>query len=79
MGSTRLKPAAQLLYARAQFTVGASNWAGVTAGREMTPEDNSRAAKVVLLGSTMVAQAAAAERARREAIHDALKAKVSDL
>ena len=48
------------LYARAQFTVGASNWAGsirgvtsgyftarewgVTAGREMTPEDNSRAA-----------------------------------
>jgi putative ABC transport system permease protein len=57
------------LYARAQFTVGASNWAGsirgvatgyftarewaVTAGREMTPEDNSRAAKVVLLGTTM--------------------------
>ena len=58
------------LYARAQFTVGASNWAGsirgvtsgyftarewgVTAGREMTPEDNSRAAKVVLLGTTML-------------------------
>jgi putative ABC transport system permease protein len=58
------------LYARAQFTVGASNWAGsirgvtpgyftarewgVTAGREMTPEDNSRAAKIVLLGTTMV-------------------------
>jgi putative ABC transport system permease protein len=57
------------LYARAQFTVGASNWAGgirgvtpgyftarewaVTAGREMTPEDDSRAAKVVLLGTTM--------------------------
>jgi putative ABC transport system permease protein len=57
------------LYARAQFTVGASNWAGsirgvnpgfftarewgVTTGREMTPEDNSRAAKVVLLGTTM--------------------------
>jgi putative ABC transport system permease protein len=57
------------LYARAQFTVGASNWASgirgvtpgyftarewaVTAGREMTPEDNSRAAKVVLLGTTM--------------------------
>jgi putative ABC transport system permease protein len=57
------------LYARAQFTVGASNWAGsirgvtpgyftarewgVTAGREMTPEDNSRAAKVMLLGTTM--------------------------
>ena len=56
------------LYARAQFTVGA--WAGsirgvtsgyftarewgVTAGREMTPEDNSRAAKVVLLGTTML-------------------------
>jgi putative ABC transport system permease protein len=62
--------AAPLLYARAQFTVGASNWAGsirgvtpgyftarewaVTAGREMTPEDNSRAAKVVLLGTTML-------------------------
>ena len=58
------------LYARAQFTVGASNWAGsirgvtsgyftarewgVTAGREMTPEDNRRAAKVVLLGTTML-------------------------
>ncbi|HEX6113005.1 MAG TPA: ABC transporter permease [Geminicoccaceae bacterium] len=62
--------AAPQLYARAQFTVGASNWAGsirgvtpgyftarewaVTAGREMTPEDNSRAAKVVLLGTTML-------------------------
>ncbi len=60
---------APLLYAKAQFTVGASNWAGnirgvttnyftarewgVTAGREMTPEDASRAAKVVLLGTTM--------------------------
>jgi putative ABC transport system permease protein len=49
--------------------VAASNWAGrirgvtpgyftarewgVTAGREMTPEDNSRAAKVMLLGTTM--------------------------
>jgi putative ABC transport system permease protein len=60
---------APLLYTRAQFTVGASNWAGsirgvtpgyfaarewgVTAGREMTPEDNSRAAKVVLLGTTL--------------------------
>jgi putative ABC transport system permease protein len=60
---------APLLYAKAQFTVGASNWAGnirgvtpnyftarewgVMAGREMTPEDTSRAAKVVLLGTTM--------------------------
>jgi putative ABC transport system permease protein len=60
---------APLLYARAQFTVGASNWAGsirgmttgylaarewgVTSGRELTPEDNRRAAKVVLLGTTM--------------------------
>ena len=60
---------APLLYTRAQFTVGASNWAGnirgvtpncftarewgVSAGREMTPEDNSRAAKVVLLGTTL--------------------------
>jgi putative ABC transport system permease protein len=60
---------APLLYARAQFTIGASNWAGsirgvtpdyftarewgVSSGREMTPEDNSRAAKVVLLGTTM--------------------------
>jgi putative ABC transport system permease protein len=58
------------LYARAQFTVGASNWAGnirgvtsdyftvrewgVTSGREMTSEDNSHAAKMVLLGVTMV-------------------------
>ena len=60
------------LYARAQFTVGASNWAGsirgvtpdyftarewgVSAGREMTLEDNSRAGKVVLLGTTMLAK-----------------------
>ena len=60
---------APLLYAKAQFTVGASNWAGnirgatpsyftarewgVMAGREMTPEDTSRATKVVLLGTTM--------------------------
>jgi putative ABC transport system permease protein len=60
---------APLLYARAQFTVGASNWAGsirgvtasyftarewaVTGGREMTPDDNSRAAKVMLIGTTM--------------------------
>jgi putative ABC transport system permease protein len=60
---------APLLYARAQFTVGASNWAGairgvtptyfiarewgVTAGREMTSEDEGRAAKVVLLGTTI--------------------------
>ena len=60
---------APVLYARAQFTVGASNWAGnirgvtpsyftarewgVTGGREMTPEDNRRAAKVMLIGTTM--------------------------
>jgi putative ABC transport system permease protein len=60
---------APLSYARAQFTIGASNWAGsirgvtpdyftardwaVSAGREMTPEDNGRAAKVVLLGTTL--------------------------
>ena len=60
---------APLLYARAQFTVGAFNWSGsirgvtpdyftarewgVAAGREMTPEDNSRAAKVLLIGTTM--------------------------
>ena len=60
---------APLLYARAQFTVGASNWAGsirgvtasyftarewsVTGGREMTPEDNSRAAKIMLIGTIM--------------------------
>ena len=60
---------APVLYARTQFTVGASIWAGsirgvtpsyfaarewgVTAGREMTPEDNRRAAKVMLIGSTM--------------------------
>jgi putative ABC transport system permease protein len=61
--------AAPLLYSRAQFTVGASNWQtvirgvtpgyftarewGVRAGREMTPEDDRRAARVVLLGTTM--------------------------
>jgi putative ABC transport system permease protein len=60
---------APLLYAKAQFTVGASNWAGnirgvtpdyfaarewgVSAGREMTAEDNNRAAKVLLLGATI--------------------------
>jgi putative ABC transport system permease protein len=60
---------APLLYARSTFTVGASNWLGnmrgvtpsyfiarewgVSAGREMTPEDNRRAEKVVLLGTTM--------------------------
>jgi putative ABC transport system permease protein len=60
---------APLLYTRAQLTIGASNWASnirgvtpdyftarewtVTAGREMTPEDNSRAAKVLLLGTTI--------------------------
>ena len=60
---------APLLYARAQFTVGASNWAGslrgttpeyltvrewnIVAGREMTFEDERRATKVVLLGATM--------------------------
>ena len=60
---------APLLYAKAQFTVGASNWAGnirgvtpnyftarewgVMAGREMTPEDTSSAGKVVVLGATM--------------------------
>jgi len=60
---------APLLYTKAQFTVGASNWAGnirgvtpdyftarewgVMAGREMTPEDTSSAGKVVVLGATM--------------------------
>jgi putative ABC transport system permease protein len=60
---------APLLFARTQFTVGASNWAGsirgvtasyftarewsVTGGREMTPDDNSRAAKIMLIGTTM--------------------------
>jgi putative ABC transport system permease protein len=60
---------APLLYARTQFTVGASNWLGnirgvtpsyftarewgVVIGREMTPEDNRRAEKVVLIGATM--------------------------
>ena len=61
--------ASPLLYARAHFTVGASDWSGsirgataryftarewgVTRGREMTLEDNSRAAKVMLIGTTM--------------------------
>jgi putative ABC transport system permease protein len=61
--------AAPLLYSRAQFTVGAMNWQGnlrgatpgyfvarewsITAGREMTPDDDKRAARVVLLGTTM--------------------------
>jgi len=61
--------AAPLLYGRAQFTVGASNWQGslrgvttsylmarewsITAGREMTPDDDKRAARVALLGTTM--------------------------
>jgi putative ABC transport system permease protein len=61
--------AAPQLYARAQFTVGASNWAGnirgvtanyftarewsVTNGREMTPDDDSRAAKIMLIGTTL--------------------------
>jgi putative ABC transport system permease protein len=60
---------APVLYARAQFTVGASNWAGsirgvtasyfparewsVTVGREMTSDDNSRAAKIMLIGTIM--------------------------
>jgi putative ABC transport system permease protein len=60
---------ASALYSRAQFTVGSLNWAGnirgvsadyvivrdwgVAEGREMTPEDNSRAANVVLLGTTV--------------------------
>jgi putative ABC transport system permease protein len=60
---------APALYSRVQFTVGSSNWAGnvhgvnpdylvarewdLADGREMTPEDNSRAANVVLLGSTI--------------------------
>jgi putative ABC transport system permease protein len=60
---------APLLYARTAFTVGGSNWMGnmrgvtpnyfvarewgVSAGREMTPEDDRRAEKVVLLGTTM--------------------------
>jgi putative ABC transport system permease protein len=60
---------ASVLYARTQFTVGASNWLSslrgvtpsyftarewaVTIGREMTPEDNRRAAKVMLIGTTM--------------------------
>ncbi|RWP12693.1 MAG: FtsX-like permease family protein [Mesorhizobium sp.] len=61
--------ASPLLYARGQFTVGASNWSGhlrgvtpayltarewgVTAGRELILEDESRAARVALLGATM--------------------------
>ncbi|MES0000092.1 ABC transporter permease [Mesorhizobium sp. M0051] len=61
--------AVPLLYSRAQFTVGNSNWQGalrgvtpsyfiarewvVMAGREMIWEDDRRAANVVLLGTTM--------------------------
>lgn len=61
--------AAPLLHARGQLMVGAANWQGVlrgvtpeyfvarewrvVAGRELTPEDNLRAANVVLLGTTM--------------------------
>lgn len=61
--------AAPVLHARVQFMIGASNWQGVLrgitpeyfaarewrviAGREMTPEDNTRAANVALLGTTM--------------------------
>jgi putative ABC transport system permease protein len=60
---------APLLYSRAQFTVGPSNWQGVIRGvtpayfsarewdvmigRAMTWEDDRRAANVVLLGTTM--------------------------
>jgi len=60
---------APLLHAREQLMIGASNWQGVlrgvtpeyfvarewrvVAGRELTPEDNQRAAKVVLLGTSM--------------------------
>ncbi|RWM06612.1 MAG: FtsX-like permease family protein [Mesorhizobium sp.] len=61
--------AAPLLHAREQLTVGSLNWQGVLrgvtpgyftarewrviAGREMTSEDDRRAANVVLLGTTM--------------------------
>jgi putative ABC transport system permease protein len=61
--------AAPILHARVQLTIGASNWQGVlrgttpeyfdarewrvVVGREMTPEDNKRAANVALLGTTM--------------------------
>ncbi|WP_245477725.1 MULTISPECIES: ABC transporter permease [unclassified Mesorhizobium] len=65
----RVVVTAPLLHAREQLMVGASNWQGVlrgvtpeyfvarewrvVAGRELTPEDNQRAAKVVLLGTSM--------------------------
>jgi putative ABC transport system permease protein len=61
--------AASALYSRAQFTVGALNWAGnvrgispdylivreweISEGREIMPDDNNRAANVVLLGTTV--------------------------
>ncbi|TIU34105.1 MAG: ABC transporter permease, partial [Mesorhizobium sp.] len=61
--------AAPLLHAREQLTVGSLNWQGVLrgvtpgyftarewrviAGREMTSDDDRRAANVVLLGTTM--------------------------
>jgi putative ABC transport system permease protein len=61
--------AAPILYARAQIMVGALNWQGavrgvtpdyliarewnVMAGRPLTMEDQTRAARVVLLGATM--------------------------
>jgi putative ABC transport system permease protein len=64
--------AAPLLHAREQLMIGALNWQGVLrgvtpsyfiarewrviAGREMIPEDNMRAANVVLLGTTMRAK-----------------------
>jgi len=60
---------ASALYSRAQFTVGALNWAGnvrgvspdylivrdwaIAEGREIMPDDNSRAANIVLLGTTV--------------------------
>ena len=64
-----IEAVAPMLYARGEFTVGANNWAGnirgvttsyftasewgVIAGREMTPDDNRRAARVMLIGTTM--------------------------
>ena len=60
---------APVLFSRAQLSLSASNWMGpihgvtpsfftvrewsVAEGREITPEDNSRAATVVLLGTTI--------------------------
>jgi putative ABC transport system permease protein len=60
---------ASTLYSRIQFSIGSSNWAGtvrgvtpdyfiardwvVAEGREFIPEENDRAAKVVLLGDTV--------------------------